>query len=164
MKSLLRYYNNIKRFYHYSKRDKLLIVEVFILTATFRMAMLTIPFKKLKKYMGDLNKESSYEIDKSLYKEIGRIKWSIEKVAKHTPWESKCLVQALTAQFLLSRKKIDSTLYLGVSRKRMFSEEINNQDNKSDFIAHSWIRCGDFFVTGGNGEKFATVAKFRKVF
>lgn len=164
MKNLLKYCKYIKKLHRYRKRDRLLLFIVCILTFVFRMAILLIPFKRLKKYMGDVNKESSYEIDKSLYKELGRIKWAIEKVADKTPWQSKCLVQSLTAQFLLNHKKIDSTLYLGVSKRGKVFENIEQGESKSDFIAHSWIRCGEVFVTGGSGENFAVVAKFRKVF
>ena len=28
-------------------------------------------------------------------------------------------------------------------------------------IAHAWLRCGQMYVTGGNGSSYAMVAKFR---
>ena len=154
MRNLLKL---IKKFILYKNKDKLLILKICVLTGIFRMLILYVPFKKLKMYMGELNKESSKDITHYQYNEACRIRWAIEKVVKYTPWESKCLVQSLTAQYLLSQKKIDSTLYLGVAMDK-------KEGLKKDFIAHSWIRCGGFFVTGGNGDKFATVAKFRKSF
>lgn len=170
MKILLKFAKKLRRFNSYKIRDRLLIVKVFLLTGVFRMAMLYIPFKKLKNHMGEVNKESSDELSRDKYNEAARILWAIEKAVKYTPWESKCLVQSLTAQYLLYHKRIESTLYLGISRESNVQLNIsekadkNVKDKQSDFIAHSWIRCGRLFVTGGNGENFAVVAKFRKGF
>lgn len=159
--------NPLKNFSRLKLRDKFLIFRVFILTAIIRSAMLIIPFKNLRKCMGELNKESSINISDEEYKAARRISWSINKVSKYTPWESKCLVQSLTAQYLLSCSHIETTLYLGVSRENNIKAEnqdiTNNKENKkSNFIAHSWIRSGSFYVTGGDGKNFATVAKFKK--
>jgi phage terminase large subunit len=132
-----------------------------------RSAMLIIPFKNLRKYIGELNKESSFNLSDNEYKTARRISWSINKVSKYTPWESKCLVKALTAQYLLSCSHIENTLYLGVSRKnniKIENQDIKNtkESKKSDLVAHSWIRCGNYYVTGGDGNKFKIVAKFTK--
>lgn len=122
------------------------------------MMMLYVPFKILKSHMGKLNLESAESEDETVYRQASRIAWAIRTTVKYTPWQSKCLVQSLTAQYLLTKKHIASTLYLGVSK-----EEMLNHNNKStDLIAHSWIRCGNYFVTGGNGNHFAVVAKFSK--
>jgi hypothetical protein len=173
MKSLLQLdkqfilLKSLKNFNQLKLRDKILIFRVFILTALMRSALLIIPFKNLRKCMGELNKESSFNIKDEEYKTARRISWSINKVSKYTPWESKCLVQSLTAQYLLSCSKIETTLYLGVSRENNIKTEnqdiTSNQENeKSGLIAHSWIRSGSFYVTGGEGKNFATVAKFKK--
>lgn len=128
--------------------------------------MIYFPFNKLKNYMGKRNEESDKNISHREYEEATRIAWAISLVAKHTPWESKCLVQSLTAQYFLNKRKITSTLYLGVSKEKLLNPKnittLNNHCNSEELIAHSWIRCGDFFVTGGNGEHYAIVAKFKK--
>ncbi|WP_347564428.1 lasso peptide biosynthesis B2 protein [Clostridium sp. SM-530-WT-3G] len=138
--------------------NKIFHIKVYIITGVFRACILYFPFNKLKNYMGNKNEESKRNITKNEYNEAVRIAMTIKRVVKYTPWESKCLVQSLTAQYFLNKKHISSTLYLGLSR-----EEILNPDRKStELIAHSWIRCGDYFVTGGNGQGFAVVAKFCK--
>lgn len=153
----LLWINKIKMFISLAFKDKILIVKVIFLTAIARFAMLKVPFKELKKHMGKVNVESSLKLDESDYdlryviNDLKRFKWVIQAVSKRTPWESKCLVQALTAQYLTNKKGITSTLYLGVKR-----------DSDNNLIAHSWIRCGDFYITGGNGEGYAITAKFTK--
>jgi len=159
MKSLSLYVKKIQSFLSFRLRDKCLLLRVFLLTGIIRMIILTIPFRKMKKYMGNLNKESDSEAAKEEYDVSRRISWAIKTIVKYTPWESKCLVQALTAQYLLCRKGIQSTLYLGVGKEKCISE---GQKEELNMIAHSWIRCGKLYVTGGNGEGFAVVAKFMK--
>lgn len=168
MQNLLEFVKRIKKFRSLNLNDKLLIIKIFILTAAARAAMLIIPFRKLKTHMGELNKESSLGASQEEYNRASKIGWAIEKVSNHTPWESKCLVMALTAQYLLSHEEIESTLYLGVAKEDNLLKKKNkyeialNKGSESNMIAHSWIRCGELYVTGGNGVGFAIVAKFKK--
>lgn len=130
--------------------DKVMIIEAFILTGIFRAIILLIPFEKYKKYIGIYKEETPFEIELGEYKNIKKIAWAVGIVSKYTPWESKCLVQALTAQKMLKRHKISSTLYLGLSK-----------DGTDSLKAHAWIRCGQAIVTGGcNKSQFTEVAKF----
>lgn len=172
MKSLLqlnkRFLKLILKFRKLTLQDKILIIKIFILTAIMRGVMLSISFKNIQKHIGELNKESSYYLSYNQQMIVKKISWNITRVSKYTPWESKCLVQSLVAQYLLYNKGIESTLYLGISRDNSSKFiTIKNDDKKKNnkqpnYIAHSWIRCGQFFVTGGNGNDFAVVAKFKK--
>ena len=134
-------------------KDKILLLEAFVLTGLFRMIILFMPFSKYKKHIGIYKKESSYQMAENKYTVIKKISWAVVTVSRYTPWESKCLVQALAAQAMLKRRKIDSTLYLGV-----------NKGEKNRIIAHAWLRSGHLIVTGkeGNGE-FVEVARFAVV-
>ncbi|MPQ44839.1 lasso peptide biosynthesis B2 protein [Clostridium tarantellae] len=141
--------NKFKTFMSIGIKEKFMFLEAFTLEGIMRMAILIIPFKKLKKYMGKHSVESSYEGDIEDYKIVKKVRWAVMHAAEYTPWESKCLVQALTVQNMLKRRKIYTTIYLGVGK-----------DENNEMIAHSWIRYGRFFITGGDGTGFSTVAKF----
>jgi hypothetical protein len=78
-----------------------------------------------------------------------RIARAIERASRVTPWVSNCLPQAITAKQMLQKRGLRSTLYLGLARAS--AEKVN---------AHAWLRCGQFFVTGGNGRGFTVVAAF----
>ncbi len=131
-----------------SMEDKLLFIEAFFLTGIMRFKILKKPFNKLKEEMGTYNNESREDIDLNDYKVAKKIRWIVTTISRHTPWESLCLVQALTVQKMLKKRNISTTIYLGV----------NKSDN--EMKAHAWIRCGQMYVTGGNGTGYATVAKF----
>ena len=129
-------------------KDKLLFLEAFVLTGIIRFKILRKPFNKLKEEMGTYNKESKEDVELSEYKVCKKIRWIVTTISNHTPWESLCLVQALTVQNMLKRRNISTTIYLGVNKIDI------------EMKAHAWFRCGKMYITGGNGSGYATVAKF----
>ncbi|WP_434798690.1 lasso peptide biosynthesis B2 protein [Terrisporobacter vanillatitrophus] len=140
-----------KLLFQFSIEDKILFTEAFILSGIMRFKVLNIPFKKIKTNLGTYNEESAKEVSIEDYKIARKIGNAVINTCNYTPWESLCLVQSMTVQKMLKRRKVSSTLYLGV-----------NKDDKNDMKAHSWIRCGELFITGGDGSNYATVAKFCK--
>lgn len=141
----------LKKMYHficYNKRKRLTLA-IYGYTAFYRIQILLIPSKILQKYWGRYGEESKSEDTNEHYFYAIGISNYVNRIAEKTPWQSKCLVRALTAQQLLRRKQIATTLYLGVGK-----------DEKGRMIAHAWLRCGKLYVTGGNGADYAVVAKF----
>uniref|UniRef100_UPI0040572C81 lasso peptide biosynthesis B2 protein n=1 Tax=Acetatifactor sp. TaxID=1872090 RepID=UPI0040572C81 len=122
----------------------------YFYSAVFRVEILLIKPKHLKKHWGEEGKESPEEEEKAIYKYAASVSRIVNRICTKTSWESKCLVRALTAQKLLKRKKIHSTMYLGCK-----------MDN-GKMVAHAWLRCGQMYVTGGNGvaDGYAVVDKF----
>lgn len=147
IKSFLRKVNTFAKMDFKSKSE---FGRAFLYTGIARAFILFVPFNKLRKRMGKVKEESPEEVDKNIYKEAVDVSEIVSIVSRHTPWESKCLVQALTAQKLLKEKEISTTLYLGVKK-----------DRNNNMLAHAWLRCGEYYVTGGaNREGYAVVAKF----
>lgn len=149
---MLSFYQWIKRInkflFKISIKEKLLFVEAFFLTGLMRAKILKVPFNKLKKELGTYNTESVEDVVLDDYKIAKTVRDVVVTISKFTPWESLCLVQAMTVQRMLKKRGISTTIYLGV-----------NKENKN-MVAHAWIRCGQMFVTGGDGSGYATVAKF----
>lgn len=139
---------SMKNFLKYIKH-KLKVLLIYIYTAFYRLLIVTVPARKLENGLGlrgeeSANEESIYIMTKAYH--IGRM---VERIAEKTPWKSTCLVKAMTARKLLVREHIPCTLYLGVGKA------------EGKMVAHSWLRCGTVYVTGGNGAGYAIVAKFR---
>ena len=142
--------HKLKIFWELGFRKQLMFIEAFILSGVYRFMVLYLPFKYLKKQMGVAKSESKKEVPLSYYEEARSIRNIVLLVCKHTPWESKCLVQALLVQHFLKRKGIATTLYLGV-----------NKDKQDHLMAHAWVRCGEMIVTGQyEKDHFIEVAKF----
>ncbi|MGL5379009.1 lasso peptide biosynthesis B2 protein [Clostridium sp.] len=139
-----------KSFIGIDNKVKWRFIKTFIYTAIARMVILFLPFNKLRKKMGTKGLESPEKVDKETYKVARDISWIVIQASKYTPWESKCLVQALTAQRLMKENGIPTTVYLGVKKGA------NNE-----ILAHAWTRCGEYFLTGGiNRGEYTVVAKF----
>lgn len=149
---MLSFYQWVKRInkflFKVSIKEKLLFIEAFFLTGLMRAKILKVPFNKLKKELGTYNTESADDVVLDDYKIAKIVRDVVVTISKFTPWESLCLVQAMTVQRMLKKRGISTTIYLGV-----------NKENKN-MVAHAWIRCGQMFVTGGDGSGYATVAKF----
>jgi hypothetical protein len=81
------------------------------------------------------------------------IGWAVQGAAVRTPWLSACLVQSLAAHVMLRRRGLPSVVYLGVAK-----------DAAGNFIAHSWLRCGDRIVTGGGSQqRYSVIAAYRPI-
>lgn len=143
--------NIISKYFLLSFRDKILVIRIVLLSMIIRLMLLKIPFKFISKHIGIKNGEATYNPTLEERKWLNRISIIIEKVCFNTPWESKCLVQALIGQRLLWKRKLKSTLFFGVTK-----------DNHNKLIAHAWLKCGDYYVTGRNSIPFGVVAKYMK--
>lgn len=141
----------IFKYLQISWSDKWLVLYVFILLAIVRSVLLLVPFRYITVYLGKHMEESPCVEGNGDF--IKRVGWAIQVASKYTPWESKCLVQAITGKVLLRHRRLQNTMYLGVAKDR---------DNQ--MIAHAWLRSGNKLVTGNcNSSLFTVVAKFADV-
>jgi hypothetical protein len=132
--------------------ERLWLVPAFLLLGLARAALLTVHFRRIAPWLGQAMKTaavvplaSASEIARALH--IGR---AIATAAHYTPWESKCLVQAMVARALLGACGLPYALFLGV----------NKQADKG-LAAHAWVCIGPAAVTGGQGfREFRVVGTF----
>ncbi|MDO5292497.1 MAG: lasso peptide biosynthesis B2 protein [bacterium] len=135
-------------FIKYNKHKRLTL-NAYLYTFYYRIRIRFGDRTKLEKIMGIKGEESSMEIaDEKLYIAT-TIAYHVNRLTQHMPWKEKCLVRALSVQRLLKKRKIPSTLYLGVGLE------------DGVMVAHAWLRCGNAYITGGTGEGYATVERFR---
>lgn len=143
--------NNLKVLYGNELKSNVLLFETFLTLAWARLIIL-FPFSRVALLLGEKLKETPSNVQVSKELQLKRICHAIEIVSRHTFFESKCLVRAITGMKMLERRGISSTLYLGTTR-----------NESGDMIAHAWLRSGSFFVTGKEGmERFTVVSCFAK--
>ena len=140
----------LRKFKKISWKMKLLVLGSFCLLGIIRLAILILPFRYLTLFMGEKMATSPNQINPKLLAKAIKVGWSVNKISNFTPWESKCLVRALTVQIILRVLKIPSTLYLGLAK-----------DDSKQLLAHAWLRCGSVTITGARErESFTSVAQF----
>ena len=142
----------IKGFLKLSFEEKKIFVEAYILLAAISILVEIVPFRwfagKLGKHMQETTFESNAQIDTTA-RNTGSL---IYKSVRFIPWKIKCLTQAITGKFILKRRGIISTLYLGV--KKSESKKLE---------AHAWLRVGNKIITGKEVyEEFTIVSYFGK--
>ena len=145
--------HKFKIFWQLGFKKQLMFIEAFILSGIYRFMMSYMPFKYVKKRLGEPKKESAREEPLEVYRLAKEIRELVLLTCKYTPWESECLIRAMLVQHFLKRKKIATTIYLGV-----------NKDDLNNMKAHAWLRCGEMIVTGQSQKRyFIQVAYFSNV-
>ena len=139
----------IKKFSQLSTHERNLFMEAYYTLGMMRAAILRVPFKRLVRSLEHQSKKDEFtelsEEKKKMALSIGK---AIEQAAVHTPWESACLAQSLTAQKMLKKRGIPGAFYLGVSKDKNAEEKMK---------AHAWSQCAEVIITGGRGHEDFTV-------
>ena len=121
-----------------------LTLRVYLLLVVMRGVISALPLRTITSRLGARLNETPTEgvpADQLLY--ARRVGWTISRAAPWTPTNSNCYPQALTAWWLLHRKRIPTTFYYGAA----FDED------GTALQAHVWIRCGSLIVTGGGDHR-----------
>ena len=135
-----------------NRTERLLLLEAFALLGVARVLVLTIPFRWLAKTLGERMRESTLEVKPADLRHARLVGQAVRSAANNTPWQSVCLPQAVTGQWMLKRRNISATLYLGVAKA---------EAKPGQLAAHAWLRCGGTILTGGAGHRqFTVVAAF----
>lgn len=140
--------SKIRTFMRLPWRVRWMLCEAVIGSGWYRFVMLHRPFGKIAAHLGQSGLETDdHNPDRQTVRQIA---WAVAAVCKRTPWQSKCLVQALTARKMLTRRGISCTLYMGARR-----------NDQGEMQAHAWLRSGTVYVTGGDGkEEYAVTSVF----
>ena len=131
-----------------NRTQRMLLLEAFLLLGMARLGVLFLPFRWLAKSLGTHMKETDTQLppaDLPLARMVGA---AVRSAANHTPWGSVCLPQAVAAKWMLKRRNIPGTVYLGVIKDKTKPEKL---------AAHAWLRCGNIILTGAKGHRQYTV-------
>lgn len=139
-----------KSFLKIPLKQKCWLIILWPLSGIFRFAMLFIPFRYFSKYYGNYyqNYQLSTLLSPTDIRKVADIRASVHLIAKSTPWQSKCLVQALMARTLLGFYKISYVLHIGVLLTKNEQEPIK---------AHAWLKVGPYIITGRERHKSFTI-------
>ncbi|NOR56824.1 MAG: lasso peptide biosynthesis B2 protein [Sulfurovum sp.] len=143
----------IKKFTKLSFEEKKLFVEAYVTLGVIRTAILTISFKRLTRSLEHLkNRSEVMPLNDKEMKTALSVGQAIIRASAHTPWESACLAQSLTAQKMLQKRGIPGVFYLGAAK---------DEESKEKMKAHAWSQCGETIITGGGGhEEFTVLSVF----
>jgi hypothetical protein len=104
------------------------------LTAAARLALWTLPFRWIKRFV---ETRPPRRLAGAPYSEQQVVR-AVRLASRYVP-HATCLTQALTGQILLNRNGIENKLLIGVAMG-------------DGFEAHAWIECGGRVIIGGARE------------
>ncbi|MCG8609176.1 MAG: lasso peptide biosynthesis B2 protein [Pseudomonadales bacterium] len=127
-----------------SLRDKVWLLLLYPYSGIVRAIILLIPFRKVAPYLGEHHQNIQFLTiasiqEQELAKRIGQI---VEMASRYTPWQSKCLVQAIMARTLLWYYRVDYVMHLGAKMTKDVDEPMK---------AHAWLSVGSSVITGRAG-------------
>jgi hypothetical protein len=129
--------NRLAKFMRCTSPDRRLLLEALALLCWAKFLILVMPFRWIVPHLGRPMAESSADISEAERRLALRIAWAVLAVARNVPLGFVCLPQAIAAKWMLRRRRLPSTLYLGMQRK-----------NELKLTAHAWLRVGDKILTG----------------
>ncbi len=133
-------------------RGNRLALEALVELALARVMRATISFARLAKLFGEAQADSPTDIESSQQSMAKEISVAIGRAVRFAPFHCNCLTQALCGLRMLRRRRLPSTLYLGLER-----------EGDSPHDAHAWLRCGNTVITGDfQLEKYRAVFKFAR--
>ncbi len=129
--------NRLNKFLRRPWADRWLLLEALLWLGWARLLLLTMPFRWIAPRLGRKMAESPGFLTDMERAQVLRIGWAVQAIAQYAPVDFVCLPQAMAAKWMLRRRKLPSTLYLGLQR-----------EEKIRLTAHAWLRAGDKIITG----------------
>ncbi|WEK54919.1 MAG: lasso peptide biosynthesis B2 protein [Candidatus Cohnella colombiensis] len=141
----------VRRLFSLDAGMVLLMIESFFYLGWSRI-LITLPFAKIAPSLGARNEETRLLTLEKDTLELKRLSTALNRMSRHTLWDSRCLVRAIAALKMLDRRGISSTLYLGTAKEQ-----------GGEMIAHAWLRSGTLYITGAEEmRRFTVVGTFAK--
>lgn len=111
-------------------------IESLVILTMVKLQLLLLPYSKWR-FQSACFQCETLKNNRPEVAQIQAIARAISGVARTLPWQAKCLDQAIAADYMLTRRKLPSTLYLGMAK-----------NETAQWIAHAWVRCGNEWVVG----------------
>ena len=125
------------KFLAHRRSDRSVLLEALLWLCWSKLLLLLVPFRWVAPHLGSPQVQSPSRISPEELARAERISWAVQSVARHVPLGLVCLPQAMAAKWMLRRRGLASTLYLGLACP-----------GESKSPAHAWLRAGPKILTG----------------
>jgi hypothetical protein len=126
----------LRKFWRLAAEDRRLLVKAACLVGIVQLGLWLLPFRTLRRVLAKLSgaTPSILPIDEAY---MERVVWAVLTASRHLR-ASTCLVHALAAHVLLTRRGCSAQLRIGVARTA-----------EGRFEAHAWIESHEKVIIGG---------------
>ncbi|NDC76929.1 MAG: lasso peptide biosynthesis B2 protein [Chitinophagia bacterium] len=132
-----------------SSLERRLFAAAFLLTACFRIALLVMPFRRVIGWQGVPGEESPDAADPTSRPYREALHRALLLAARYAPGLATCYTLCLAGKWLLRRKGLPSTLYVGFRKV-----------GDGRYEGHAWLRSYDAWISGGGSRSLYDVHSF----
>jgi len=144
----------LRKFFSLPAGHRLLLFVAFRRLHAAKHALDCTPVRELLPGLGAGDVGAREQLDAVQRERAQAIGRAVRTAARHTPWESTCLVQVLAARSMLRDERIPGAVFIGAGAGSAATAE--------PFGAHAWLTSGGEFVTGQAGhERYTVIAVHR---
>ena len=129
------------KFTRLSPEEKKLFIEALFFLFYSKIFL----FRPFRLCVKKLKPEESFSGD-AAPEMLKKIRWAVARADKLSCWKNICLVKSFAARFMLQRRNIGSTMYLGLQIK-----------NGKELAAHAWLIAGGVYITPKGSLKFKEI-------
>ncbi|WP_189465780.1 lasso peptide biosynthesis B2 protein [Litchfieldella qijiaojingensis] len=140
-----------------SRIRKIILVEAAFLLPFAWLLVRAVPFRWWSRWLGT---STSGEVDPDVVTVDERsqdIAWAVLAINRHVGERFTCLMLAMAAQWMFSRRRISSSLVLGTLTER-------GEDKRMVMKAHAWLRVGARVVVGQHGGRYIPISSFVRTY
>lgn len=138
---LIRY---CRRFFCLPRKEKLFFTEAVFFLFTAKCTLLVLPFRICIRTIPP----HSCSTEPAAEEILQLVKNAVNRANRLSCWKNVCLVQAFAARWMLQRRKIDSSLSIGIK-----------QDSEKIMSAHAWLMVGNHAIVSG-GKDYLPIIKY----
>ena len=129
----MKVFKYFQSFYRLAPKEKALLAEAVFFLFLAKVMLLLLPFRFCIKTL-----TSHYNKTQPPGEKLISVKLAIFRANRLAFWKNVCLVQAIAARWMLQRRKIGSSLSIGIK-----------QDPKKIMLAHAWLKVGNHEIVSG---------------
>lgn len=142
--------SRLAKFFRHDWAGRALLLEALAWLCWAKLLLRVVPFRRLAPRLGKPMTESTATLTEPERLLAARVSWAVQSAAANVPLGFVCLPQAMAAKWMLRRRHLATTLYLGVARP-----------DEGKLTAHAWLRAGDSILTGrAESRTHTTLASF----
>lgn len=129
-----------------SPMQRRLFGAAFLLTVFFRIALFVMPFRRVIGWQGVPGLESPFAADPGSRPYREALHRALLLTARYAPGLATCYTLCLAGKWLLRRRGLPSTLYVGFRKA-----------DAGRFEGHAWLRSYDAWISGGGSRSLYDV-------
>lgn len=143
----------LNKFWALPRATKLAYCEAVLLLTVAQVLIKALPYAWWSRSLGPVVRSPPRSNFLAAPQTACAVGAAVETVARNLPWDVVCLPRAMAAKWMLERRRIPSTLFVG---SRTLRGATSNR-----LALHAWLEAGSTMVTGGEiANDFHIVAQY----